>query len=252
MEGRIFSGQCQRVFGSFVFWLCVVIFAALLVFNSTMTLFYGGDVLYAFDFATLNLEALALSILPSLPFALSYYEEKRERSLRFSYIRSGTAEYITAKYLTVIFSGFLVVFLGFLLFTAVMSAFVPLYGELSQGDEIGLKLLISRGRYLEYIFLFSLCYGMSGALFSGITFLCSFFIRGSYTVMVMPYIGYRMMLFLKAVLKIPVEPRSWFIDFPMALTPAGTVLKKLVFVSVILLVIGFTAVWKAERSALRD
>ena len=91
-------------------------------------------------------------------------------------------------------------------------------------------------------------------LFTGLTFFFSLFFRGRYTVMVLPFLCFRLLSFLYSILKIDnlyFNPRYWLIETnPHSLTAIGEVGAKIAFVAVILLAIGLIAVKKAERSML--
>ena len=255
---RLFFSQCRRVVASPIIWCCVFVFTAVLFVNSAIVFLNDNpSVIYAFDgFATLNLEAVVLSMLPSLPFALSYLDERRERSLRFSYVRCGVEPYIWAKYLAMLLSGFCVVILGSLIYCAILCIWMPLVGDYSGEGAIGMYAVWENGRPLLFLFWRIVCLGVSGALFTGLTFFFSLFFRGRYTVMVLPYLCYQMLSFLYSILKIDnlfFYPRYWLLETnPYMQTATGEVGAKVVFVAVILLVVGFVAVWKAERSMLRD
>ena len=124
MFGRTLYLQCRRFILSPIFWICAVIFAVIMIINSNIAIAdraIGADIIYAYNFAAVNTEVVVLSFLPSLPFALSYMEEKKEHSLRLSYIRCAADNYVTAKFIAVVLSGFCVAFIGSLLYSFLLS-----------------------------------------------------------------------------------------------------------------------------------
>lgn len=254
MYVRVFTGQFFRAVLSPVFWLCTVLFSAVLLINSGIAFADPtSDVISAYTLSVLNSEPVAMSILPALPFALSYMEERKERSLRLAYIRCGVYEYISAKYASVVFSGFCVAAVGCIWYFCVLSAFMP-FAERSLAirESVGLNLLLEHGRPLVYLICVTFCQCASAAVFTAMTFVASMTVKGKYTAMVMPYLFYVMLTLFDALFNLNLNLRRVFLDMPIGYTPFGQVTKKLVFVLSALAVLWLVAVRKGEGDILND
>ena len=254
MFTRVFVLQCRRFLTSPLFWICSVLLTVVLLINSVVAfdaIPSGADLIYAYEIASTSTEAVVLTFLPSLPFALSYMEEKREHSLRFSYVRHGVGGYVAAKYIAVILSGFGVLLFGSLLYIFVLMWFMPLI-DISAGvsEAIGIAILLENKMGGTYLSAVVFCQALSAALFTSFTFFFSMLIRERYTVMVLPYLCYRISLFFQAIFKLDIDFRILLLGIPSSYSPFGGVGKKLLFVLMMLLLIGIFAVKKAERDVL--
>lgn len=253
MFARVVYLQCRRFLLSPVFWICSVLLTVVLVINSNMAIAdreIGSDIVYAYDFAVMNTEAVVLSFLPALPFALSYMDEKKEHSLRLAYIRCDVDSFITAKFISVVLSGLCVSFLGNILYFLVMSSVLPVLCKSANiSGAYGIDYLLEIGRPYVYLFATMLCQALSASLFTALTFFFSMFIREKYTVMVLPLLCYHIAFLAESLTDRPFL-RQYCIDVPNAITPVGVVGKKLVFVLIVCLLVWVVSVKKAERDVL--
>ncbi|MBE6938796.1 MAG: hypothetical protein E7460_09715 [Ruminococcaceae bacterium] len=259
MTLRLTGLQCRRAILSPVFAVAVTVFGLAMVVNSAEVV-KGAypSVVSAFDLSVAGMADFCFVILPVLPFALSYGDERVERSLKFNYIRAGVWDYFLAKYLAVLVSGFLVVVLGYCLFFGIMRIRFPLNTVGSLGTSAA-SFLADAGRSGIYLLIMTLNYGLSGALFAGLAFTFSVFIRVRFVTVLLPYVVFDLLNHLNAVI-IGVlgvnysrfDPTSWMLYTVAANSPVGMLGKKALYISVVLLAAFCIAYARAERRELND
>lgn len=256
---RILRIQFKRAIVSPVFLISSVLFGLGMIFNSAEVV-KGSypSVIATFDLSSSGMGDVCLSILPVLPFALSLADERNERSLKFNYVRSSVWNYITAKFIAVIGSGFLVVVLGYCLFFAVMGVRFPINtnGSLS---STAASALVDQGRYFTYLAVMTFNYALSGALFAGLALLYSSFLKGKYALVLLPYLTYDILNHVNAFAMRLLDsqysllnPYSWMIGTVSSNSVIGMVGIKLTCIACVLSVAFFVSEYMAERGELCD
>lgn len=247
---RLARMQCRRAVISPAFVVTALICAAVLVLNSVGAFDGTTSVTYLYMYAMLDINVFIICILPILPFGTSYAQEWQEKSVRFYLVRTGALEYAAAKFLAAVISGFLVVFLGFGLYTGVMLIWFPLGGN--PGIRDSLTPLLKQNKTGLYLFSRVLGYGLSGALFSGLAIWFSTMFEERYAVLIMPFLAYKLLELILFVIFPQFATVWWFLGVPGGATPFLAVLQKLLFTGFALFLLCYGTVTRIERRVLGE
>lgn len=252
---RVLLLQLRRALLNPVFFAAVGIFAAAVTVPGSFVLRGEfADVVYAFDFSLMSMSTLVITMLPLLPFALSYQSERREHSLRFYYVRVGVAEYTFAKFIATVAAGFCVVFLGYALYIGVLSIFFPLNIAEASHSHNSFTVFFEEGKYFLYLLCRVYGYSTSGALCAGLGLWFSTYIREKYVTVILPFFAYMLLLFVFQQIGVPHEfyPTEWLLTEMDLGTPMLSIVVKTVIVLGVLSIACFDTVRHVERSALNE
>jgi hypothetical protein len=249
---RLVFMQCRRALWSPVFLVTVCIFTVVLILNGVGAFDESAAVAYLFNYSMMQIGVLVICILPILPFGISYAREYREKSVRFYCIRAGVSNYTSAKFIAVVLSGFLVVFLGLALFGLILSICFPL--NKGSGGGGSFEVLLAQNKVFLYLFCFSSCYALSGALFAGLAYWFSTWYDERYSVVILPYLFYMIIALITNIFNLPYRytANPWFVDIPVTATPLAAILLKLCFVGFILLLLCYDIMRRVERRILSE
>ena len=166
MKRRVLAMSFMQVFSSPVFYLSIIGVTALSfisIWERISTIEAGVTVTYSFDiFISLTMLKKLVVLFAALPYVASFCSDWKFQYIKLIVIRTGVTKYVWSKVFTCFVSGFLTVFIGLILFIAILSLKVPLFpsknfdqsayqpfGSLAVGEFPILFLLVQ-------IFVFSL------------------------------------------------------------------------------------------------
>lgn len=192
-----------------------------------------------------------LTILPVLAYGLSYAKEVEENSSCFFIIRSGITRYSLVKVIIAGTVGFLVVFLGLLLFILLLWTRYPFFIHVT-GDG-PYDLLIEQGDTLKGVFFYLTHQGLVGALVSVSAICFSSFIPNAFTTTAAPMIIYFSLLRITSSMKLPmvIDPLYWVAAMYTAeVSATESLLMKGAVIMILCLILGTITVWRIRRRVL--
>lgn len=249
---RLIRMQLRRAIINPAFGAVSLIFAAAL-YVSVWGLQRNNSVVYGVEMSMFSMDVLVIAILPSLPFALSCQSEHRQRALGAYYIRADVSKYIFAKFTAAAVSGACVVLAGYAVYIAALLPFHP-FDSGTMHNFNSFQSLYESGHPFLYVMCYIASYGMSGALFAGITMWLSLYFPERYTAVVMPYIIYMLLTFALEMLGVPpaLRPSKWMLGYMDLGAPFASLAAKLGITSGILAAVAFACMRRAERRLLRE
>lgn len=137
---------------------------------------------------------LLLPILSVLPYAWSYYSERKSGYVKQVLIRTHRSTYFLSKYIATFVSGALVILIPMALNFMLVSAFIPaakpdLFYDIYYGMPAGAKGSVL---FYEHPYWFVLCRFLMAGVFAGLIATCvialSFFINNRFVVMLVPFL----------------------------------------------------------------
>lgn len=227
---RTFSGSVlanlTRAICSTGFFVATLGTFLVITLGSTGLFTYGADVIYLLGLATNGSSAIILvvCVLPTLPFSTTFASEWNERSFRFWMIRTGVRVYTCAKIVACAVSGFLVTFLGLMIFIAFFSLFHPIFISVQTYNAYSVFLVNSK--YYSYLFLLVTHISLSSSIFAVLSLYVSSFFQNCFTTVAMPVVTYMAALRLSEIINPPA-----FLDLSVIIETAynaGSPLKSIV------------------------
>ncbi len=249
---RVLCIQLRCAIFSPTFAAASIIFAAAL-YVSVWSLQRNNSVVYGVEMSMFSMDVLVIAILPSLPFALSYQSEHRQRALGSYYIRADVSTYIAAKFTAAAVSGACVVLAGYMVYIAALLPFHP-FDDGMMHNFNSFQPLYESGHPFLYVMCYIASYSMSGALFAGMTMLLSMYFPERYTAVIMPYIIYMLLTFALEMLGVPpaLRPSKWMLGYMDLGTPLASLAVKFGITSGMLAAGGFACMHRAERRLLSE
>lgn len=184
------------------FVVCTIIMALIFIQGSYEDIVYGSDIgvigalLYSTEFGYVS---LVISILASLPFAGSYYEEVHTGYYYHVIGRESRFRYTLGKITAAVTSGFLTVFLAIIIFEIFAVCATPLevrYGGTSflEGNSFYLDLIES-GYGWVVLLAKSVLYSCYGSVWALVSLVASGFIDNRYVIAVLPFFLERLLMY---------------------------------------------------------
>jgi hypothetical protein len=224
--------------------------------NSIIMLLYSG-------MRGNGVEVVVHSILPLIPFAMSFAFEWKERSYLFYLVRVGPERYILSKLIVSAVSGFLVMMIGVLLAIPALQLLapeLPILFENIFSDFV--TPLYEKGQIALALFIYIFHYALSGCLTAVCAVWFSTYIPNPFAVLAAPMTIYFTILrfnFLSAsagILKNSpldfLDPVYWINNTYPTTSAAVALLTKGCTVLFLCLLMGFGSVRQMQRRVLND
>lgn len=216
--------------------------------NSSSTVFYllnhalsgSGSTLFVF------------CIAPILPYGMSIATDMEDKAYSFWIIRTGSRVYAASKFLSSAIAGFLSVGVSVVAFTAIFSAFFPLFSNMSSGGPYA--VLLQNNWPARYLLVFAIHYSLSASLFAAGAITASAFIPNKLSVFAVPIVVYFVLLRLTDLSDLPSFLKIGFIVQKIYpdVSPATALLYKLVPVICILGILLYISVNRIMRRLERS
>lgn len=145
---------------------------------------------------------IIFSILPILPYGMSFALDMEEKASTFWVIRTGSREYAVSKYIAAIISGFLTITVGIFVFALILSLFFPLFENNNNGNSYAVFLV--NNKVGIYLLLYTIHNSLSGALFAGVAMTVSSYIPNKFTVLTIPIVVYFVLMRITTRASIPI------------------------------------------------
>lgn len=148
----------------------------------------GASVCYFFN-AVNSFNSLAdiMLIVATLPFALSFCEDWKNKYYRALLIRSNISSYCWARALVCFIATFLAVFLGLMLFIGVLSIWFPI--AVAGDGEYGIfRVFIQNGQPIFYLIFLCVIRGFASAFWSIVSLTFSAYIANVFVALTAPLI----------------------------------------------------------------
>lgn len=210
-----------------------------------------------------GVEVVVHSILPLIPFAMSFAFEWKEHSYLFYLVRVGPERYILSKLIVSAVSGFLVMMIGVFLSIPVLKLLVPEFPILSEivfSDFV--TPLYEKGQIALALFIYIFHFALSGCLTAVCAVWFSTYVPNPFAVLVAPMAIYFTILrfdFLSSSVGIlknsPVDfldPVYWINNTYATSSAAVALCTKGGTVLFLCLLMGFGAVRQMKRRVLND
>ena len=236
------------------FMLCILSCTLLTVFLAfSSDLFQDSDVIYALMHSEAAMSIITICVLPILPYGQSFAEEWEERAIRYSILRSGVKHYLCVKILACALTGFLVLLLSRILSALLLLMSRPFFSNIVYTDD-PFSTYLYTGHPISYFLFAGIYRALSGAFFSVLGLFISVFYKDALNTISMP-----MVFYLFSLRFIPLFGTDFHLlwlsladgIYPMR-TPFLTLLLKLIWVCVWIVILGITMTKHVKRMVLND
>lgn len=210
---RLLKSDFQRAVFSYSF-LFAVLGVTLLVAGSGYTMVGGGSIFHGLSSGTRGngVEIVINSILPLVPFSVSFATEWKEHSYLFYISRAGVERYMLSKLIVSAVSGFLVLLIGVSLSVPAMKLLAPEYPLIHEGAFDFMEELFAEGHIFAGFAAFIVDYALIGWLTAVCAVWFSTYVPNAFAVYVAPL----MINFTLIAFPILADPgKSIFANFPI-------------------------------------
>lgn len=185
---RLLKSDFQRAICSYSF-LFATLGVTLLVSSSGYTMIWGGSILEALQSGVWGngVEIVINSILPLVPFAISFATEWKEHSYLFYISRVGVERYILSKLLVSAVSGFLVLLVGLSLSVPILKLLAPEYPMAMAGHGVFVESLHLEGHVFAAFAAFIADYALIGWLTSVCAVWFSTYVPNAFATLAAPF-----------------------------------------------------------------
>lgn len=192
-----------------------------------------------------------LTILPVFAYGLSYAQDVEGNSSYFFIIRSGITRYSLVKIIIAGITGFLVVFLGLLLFILLLWTRYPFFIQATSDGPY--DLLIKQGDTLKGVFFYLTHQGLVGTLVSVSAICFSSFIPNVFTTAAAPMIIYFSLLRITSSMQLPmiIDPLYWVAAmYTGEVSATESLLMKGAVITILCFILGTVTLWRIRRRVL--
>ena len=193
---------------------------------------------------------MTLAIFPLLPFSLSYAEEYNDKALHFWSIRMGIKTYVGIKFVVALLTAGMSYMIGSFGCLLLYWIRVPLFLSVTSGDAYA--ILLEKERVVLYLVFLFIHFSLSAAFFSGLSMCISVYFPKKFAALMLPMVGYLFLGRMGSGLPRYLNLFGYIEGTVNAGTPAISLLLKLVITIILLLVLGYCTIEKAERRSQND
>lgn len=149
------------------------------------------------------------AIMAAIPFSANYCEEEKGGMSIYKISRCGKSEYIRSKFLIASLLGGLTLFLGGLLFTAILATYLPIVtpSKIFESEWIPFYHALTIGHGIPYMAIVLYISFLGGALWASVGLCASAYFPSSYIAVCTPFIFRFVLTEIGRLLKLPNELR---------------------------------------------